>query len=132
MEGFSVGPPSIVRTPSSPYIRASPAPLTTARAPQRAREPRCRHSEVRPAVVAAGALALVALGHLLVHVGDVEVRNLSVAREHRGRALGLVGVHVHLQRARVADDQHRVAERLQRRDDRPALRSLPVTAKFVQ
>ena len=50
-----------------------------------------------------------------VHVGDVEMGDLAGAGEHGGRLLGLVGVDVHLQRGRVADDEHRVAERLQRR-----------------
>ena len=34
-------------------------------------------------------------------------------------AFGLVGVQVHLQRRLVADDEHRVAELLERRDEAP-------------
>ena len=47
-----------------------------------------------------------AFGHLGVHVGDIEVRNLAGRREHGRRERGLVGVQVHLQRARIADHEH--------------------------
>ena len=53
--------------------------------------------------------------------------------EHRHRALGLVGVDVDAQRARVADDQHRVADLLERETYvRPARSPPPETTKFVQ
>ena len=53
-----------------------------------------------------------------MHVGDVEARDLADAVEERGRALRLVGVDVDLERVRVADDEHRVAEPLEPRDPR--------------
>ncbi len=83
-------------------------------------------------MAAAAVEATVALGHLRAHVGDVQVRDLAGVGEHGRGALGRVGVHVDLQRARVADDEHRVAERFERRDEAAGLRPLPVTAKFVQ
>ena len=55
----------------------------------------------------------------------------SVAEQPR-RALGLVGVDVDLERALVADDQHGVADRLERVDPRRRVQPFPVTAKFVQ
>ncbi len=54
-----------------------------------------------------------------MHVRDIQMRNLARLRKHGRRALGLVGVHVHLQRRRVADHEHRVAQLLQRRDEAP-------------
>ena len=55
----------------------------------------------------------VALGHLLAHVGDVEVGHLADPVEDRDRGLGLVGVDVDLEGDVVADDEDRVAEPLQ-------------------
>ena len=76
---------------------------------------------------------LRALRDLLVHVGDVEARDRAGAGEEGGRALGLVGVDVDLERALVADDEHGVADRLERGDPGGRARgSAPVTAKFVQ
>ena len=101
--------------------RASPSPLTTATAPQRAvlaRRPPSRASR-RLAAVARQCGARRAAPQasrasrsldLQAHVGDVEARDLAVVGEHGRRELGLVGVQMHLQRARVADHQHRVAE----------------------
>ncbi len=51
-------------------------------------------------------------------------RDLPRALEHRRRALGLIGVHVHLQRARVAHDEHRVAQPLERSDEARRAQSL--------
>ena len=74
-----------------------------------------------------------ALLDLLVHVGDVEPRDLADVVEQAGRALGLVGVDVDLQRGGVADDEHGVAESLEpRRSTASAPGLSPVTAKFVQ
>ena len=73
-----------------------------------------------------------ALLDLLVHVGDVEPGDLADAVEQRGRALGLVGVDVDLQRRRVADHEHGVADPLEPREPRRGSRPSPVTAKFVQ
>ena len=79
------------------------------------------------------AAARVALGDLLAHVGDVELRDLAGAVEERHRGLGLVGVDVDLERRLVADDQDRVAELLERGDERAARRGpMPVTMKLVQ
>jgi hypothetical protein len=58
--------------------------------------------------------ALAALVDLLGHVRHVEVRDLAGTGEQGGRALGLVGVEVDLDGVAVADDQHGVAEPLQR------------------
>ncbi len=68
---------------------------------------------------AAGALGNLAgpRRDLGVHVRDVEVRDLAGACQDRDRLLGLVGVDMDLQRAGVADDQHRVAERRERRGE---------------
>ena len=77
--------------------------------------------------------ALGALLDLLVHVGDVEAGDRADAVEQRGRPLGLVGVDVDLQRVRVADDEHGVADAAPAaRATAPAPGSSPVTAKFVQ
>ncbi len=79
-----------------------PSPAATAIAP------------VRPA----GALSRArALGHLLAHVGDVEVRHLASPLEERHRRLGLVGVDMDLERRLVADDEDRVAQLLQPREE---------------
>ncbi len=65
-----------------------------------------------------------AVGHLLVHVGHVEARHLADLLEERHRALGVVGVHVHAQRAVVADDQHGVAQVLEQRREGPGVEAL--------
>ncbi len=61
----------------------------------------------------------VALGHLLAHVGDVEVGDRAGALEQGHRRLRRVGVDVDLQRRLVADDEDRVAEALQPRQEVP-------------
>ena len=97
---------------------------------RRRRRPPARRSTAR-ALAAARAAAeppVRALGDLLVHVGDVEPRDLAGAVEERRRPLGLVGVDVDLQRPCVADDEDRVAERLERVDDEPASRA-PVAGR---
>ena len=74
----------------------------------------------------AGAAALepgAALGDLLAHVGDVEVGHLAGVLEEGDRGLGVVGVDVDLERRLVADDQHRVAEPLQPRQEVAAARA---------
>ena len=87
----------------------------------------------RPRRVAVGGQAGVALGDLRAHVGDVEARDLAGAGEDRDRRLGVVGVDVDLQRRAVADDEHGVAQRLERADVARRRRGrAPVTAKFVQ
>ena len=84
--------------------------------------------------------ALGALGDLRAHVGDVELRDLARVPEQRHRVLRLVGVDVDLQRHLVADDEDRVAELLQERDEGAALearslddevRAVPVAAVLV-
>ena len=62
---------------------------------------------------APGAEPGAALGDLLAHVGDVEVRHLARPLEERDRRLGLVGVDVDLEGRFVADDEDRVAEPLE-------------------
>ena len=83
---------------------------------------------MRPAVEPGAAL-----GDLLAHVGDVEVGHLAGALEEGDRGLGLVGVDVDLERHLVADDQHRVAEPLEPRQEVAAARGpVPETMKLVQ
>ena len=65
--------------------------------------------------------ARAALGHLLVHVGHVEARDLADRVEDRDRVLGLVGMHVHAERALVADHEHGVADRLEPGHERAGL-----------
>ena len=59
-----------------------------------------------------------------MHVGDVEPGDRADAHEQGRRALGRVGVDVHLQRPLVADDEHRVADRLERLDPRGRIQPL--------
>ena len=73
------------------------------------------------------------LGDLLAHVGDVEVGHLAGVLEEGDRGLGVVGVDVDLQRHLVADDEHRVAEALQPRQELATGSSpVPETMKLVQ
>ena len=65
-----------------------------------------------------------ALGHLLVHVRHVEARHLADGLEQGDGGVGVVGVHVHAQRAVVADHQHRVAELLEQRREVPGVEAL--------
>ena len=69
--------------------------------------------------------AAFAGGDLLAHVGDVEPLHVSGVLEHGDGHLGLVGVDVDLQRGRVADDQHRVADLLEPPDEGARVESLP-------
>ena len=82
--------------------------------------------------MAVAGQAGIALGDLRVHVGDVEARHLARAGEHADRRLRIVGVDVDLQRRAIADDEHRVAELLQRADVVARVEVGAVTAKFVQ
>ena len=66
-----------------------------------------------------------------MHVGDVEVET-SRLREQRGRALRIVRVDVDLERRPLADDEHGVAELLERADQSDGVELLAPTAKFVQ
>ena len=56
---------------------------------------------------------LLALLGLHVHVGDLDAVDDAARDRKRERASRVVGVHVHLQRGTVADDEERVAERLE-------------------
>ena len=95
-----------------------PSPLTTASTPHMS-------SDL--------ADAQRALLDLLVHVGDVEAGDLADAVEERGRALGLVGMDVNLQRGRIADNEHASRpSRSRRAIHGDGSRPSPVTAKFVQ
>ena len=58
-----------------------------------------------------------AVGHLLVHVRDVEARHLARAREQRRGGVRVVRVDVDAEGAVVAHDQHRVAEPLELGDE---------------
>ena len=65
----------------------------------------------------------VAALDLLAHVGDVEVGDDAGVGEQRGGRVGVVGVDVDLERGLVADDEHRVAELLQRGDEAALLQA---------
>ena len=74
------------------------------------------------------------------HVGDVEVGDRALLCEQRRGGVRVVGVHVNLQRRLVADDEHRVAEALEREYERTLLqaaardrevRAVPVAARGV-
>ena len=56
---------------------------------------------------------LLALVRLLVHVRDLDTGDRAARDAERERAPGIVGVHVHLERGAVADDEQRVPERLE-------------------
>ena len=101
MEGLRVGAAvDDVRAEALEQRLAAPPPPTTATTPVRA-----------------GARRALAGGDLLAHVGDVEPLHVAGVLEHGDGHLGLVGVDVDLQRRLVADDQHRVAELLEPRDE---------------
>ena len=61
---------------------------------------------------------------LLVHVRDLDPVDRPGLRADRERRAGIVGVHVHLERARVADDEQRVAELLELALERFAVEAL--------
>jgi len=63
----------------------------------------------------------VPFGHLLAHVGHVEVRHRAGGLEEAHRPLRLVGVHVDLERADVAHHEHGVAHLLEARDEARAV-----------
>ena len=76
---------------------------------------------------------LLALLGLLVHVRDLDLLERADGGAERERRTRLVGVHVHLQRRRVADDEQRVAERLELLLRAPSRSSpVPSTTKTVQ
>ncbi len=54
-----------------------------------------------------------AVDRLQVHVRDLDVRERAPAHGERERPAGIVGMHVNLERGRVPDDEHRVAERVE-------------------
>ena len=144
---MSVGPPSIVCTPSSANSSAQPvaaddrhraaAQRALARRPRRGAGARRQARRLRLAAAGLGgarlAQARVALGDLQAHVGDVEVRDLAGVGEHGGRALGLVGVQVDLQRASSSPTTSTESPSPSSGAmKRPGCRPLPVTAKLVQ
>ena len=100
-------------------------------AAEEARDPGRGDDREHAAARALGEPALAVLD-LLVHVGHVEVGDLAAGGGGRHRLGGLVGVHVNLQRARIADDEHAVAERVEAAVIRAASSARPLTAKFVQ
>src|SRR5581483_6820334 len=57
--------------------------------------------------------ARLALDRLLVHVRDLDSVDRAQARPEREGGARIVGVHVHLQRALVSDDEQRVADLLE-------------------
>ena len=62
--------------------------------------------------------AFLALMRLLVHVRDLDAADRAARDTERQRAAGVVGVHVHLERRAIADDEQRVAELLELRFER--------------
>ena len=127
VDGLSVGPPSSAPTPSHADSSRKPSPVTTASAPQvlsAGRAPLPTPARASPLV--AGLLDLdpptpptppapragVPLPTCSRHVGDVDAGDL-VRRGQRHRGVRGIGVDVDLERRRVADDQHRVADLLE-------------------
>ena len=103
-DGFIDCPPStICVAPELSNSARLPAPATTATTSLSARR-RVGHGVQE---------ALLALLGLLVHVRDLDLLERADGGPERERRAGIVRVHVHLQRGRVADDEQRVAERLE-------------------
>ena len=69
--------------------------------------------------------ALVAALDLVVHVGDIEVRDDASPGEQGRRRVRVIGMDVNLERRRVPDHQHRVAELLELLDEEPLLEAAP-------
>ena len=105
VDGFIVWPPSITR-------RRAVALEETAVAVA-GRRPRRRRSRASVRVGHRLEEPLLALLRLLVHVRDLDALDRPDRGAERERAPGLVGVDVHLERGRVADDEQRVAEPLE-------------------
>ena len=118
VDGFRVGPPSTTIGAEPLEQRRMPVAAATATTPGARRR---RAARSRSAICS-------------------RMSAMSSLRDRRRRpsksafaALGVVGVDVDLQRRRVADDQDRVADLLEQRDEGAARRGpSPVTMKFVQ
>jgi hypothetical protein len=76
--------------------------------------------------------ALLALGRLQVHVRDLDPLDDPERGAGSQRGSGVVGVDVRLQRASVADDEQRVAERRELALEALAVEASPSTTKVVQ
>ena len=107
VDGFIVSPPSTTCAPALSNSARLPAPEATATTAARLL---ARRDGVQQ--------ALLALMRLLVHVRDLDAADRAARDAERQRATGVVGVHVHLQRRAVADDEQRVAELLELRLER--------------
>ncbi len=113
--GFIVRPPSTIRAPRLSNRRRLPSPATTAT------------TSVANGSDGAGTAAQeprLALLGLRVHVRDLDPLDGAGCDADRERAARVVGVHVHLQRGRVADDEQRVAQLLELRLDRVGVEPL--------
>ena len=130
VEGLSFGPTSSVPTPSDAYSSLKPSPVTTASAPQVAsaggalpRRPGARWWRLldldrprrrrRPV----GGRHASATCSVMSAMSMWETR--ADAGEQRGRGVRVIGVDVDLQRRRVADDEHRIADPLELADEMP-------------
>ena len=69
---------------------------------------------------------LLALARLLVHVRDLDAVDRADRAADRERRARIVGVHVHLDRGRVADDEQRVADLLELLLERLAIELVPL------
>ena len=94
--------------------------------PAQAAAARHRHHAAGRLGASAALVAQAArpVGHLLVHVGYVETRDVSHRLEQGQRRVGIVGVDVHAGHLQVADDQHGIAELLEPGDERARLELL--------
>ena len=79
-----------------------------------------------------GEQPLLALLRLLVHVRDLDAVDRADRAADRERGAGIVGVHVHLDRGRVADDEQRVADLLELLLERLAVEVVPSIRNTVQ
>ncbi len=94
--------------------------------PPEALAARDRHDPARGQrrLVAVAREPCAAVGHLLVHVGDVEAGDLADGLEQRRRPARVVGVDVHAQSAVVTHHENGVPDLLQQRHESPAVEPL--------
>ena len=107
VDGFIVRPPSTTWAPRLSNRCRFPWPEATATS---AHGPSSAPGTTRQQ-------ALLAIEGLRVHVRDLDRCDRAASDSERQRAPGVVGVDVDLERRRVADDEDRVAERLELRLD---------------
>ena len=76
--------------------------------------------------------AILTLGRLEVHVRDLDALDDPERSSRPQRGSGVVRVDVGLQRARIADDEQRVAERRQLPLERRCVERVALTTKTAQ